>query len=58
MSIPFYLTGDFKPRYYQEIAVNKVIEAIAEDKKRIIHQSGKFQSFYDEMCSRFKTKFG
>lgn len=58
LSIPFYLTGDFKPRYYQEIVVNKVVEAIAEDKKRIIHQSGKFQSFYDEMCSRFKTKFG
>ncbi|MCY0971038.1 DEAD/DEAH box helicase family protein [Chryseobacterium sp. CY353] len=36
LSIPFYLTGDFKPRYYQEIAVNKVIEAIAEDKKRIL----------------------
>ncbi len=36
LSIPFYLTGDFKPRYYQEIAVNKVIEAIAKDKKRIL----------------------
>lgn len=36
LNIPFYLTGDFKPRYYQEIAVNKVIEAIAEDKKRIL----------------------
>jgi len=36
LNIPFYLTGDFKPRYYQEIAVNKVIESIAEDKKRIL----------------------
>lgn len=36
LNIPFYLTGDFKPRYYQEIAVNKVVEAISEDKKRIL----------------------
>lgn len=36
LEIPFYLTGDFKPRYYQEIAVSKVMEAITDDKKRIL----------------------
>jgi len=36
LAIPFYLTGQFLPRYYQEIAVNKAIEAIANDKKRIL----------------------
>ncbi len=35
-SIPFYLTGDKTPRYYQETAVNKAVEAIADDKKRIL----------------------
>ncbi|MCF4101031.1 DEAD/DEAH box helicase family protein [Gillisia sp. M10.2A] len=35
-SIPFHLTGPMRPRYYQEIAVNKVMESIAEDKKRIL----------------------
>lgn len=35
-SIPFYLTGAMRPRYYQEIAVNKVLENIAEEKKRIL----------------------
>lgn len=32
---PFYLS-DKKPRYYQEIAIQKVMEAISEDKKRIL----------------------
>ena len=36
LGIPFYMTGDKMPRYYQEIAVNKAIEAIADDKKRIL----------------------
>lgn len=36
LSIPFYLTGDKQPRYYQEIAVNRAVEAIADDKKRIL----------------------
>lgn len=36
LDVPFYLMGDFKPRYYQEIAVRKVVEAIAQDKKRIL----------------------
>jgi len=36
LDIPFYLSGDFKPRYYQEIAVNKVVESIADDQKRIL----------------------
>lgn len=35
-STPFYLTGEFKLRYYQEIAVKRVIEAIADDEKRIL----------------------
>ncbi|PKW20536.1 EcoAI/FtnUII family type I restriction enzme subunit R [Flavobacterium lindanitolerans] len=35
-NIPFYLTGAMRPRYYQEIAVNKVLENIAEEKKRIL----------------------
>lgn len=35
-NIPFYLTGTMRPRYYQEIAVNKVLENIADEKKRIL----------------------
>ncbi|SDL36249.1 type I restriction enzyme, R subunit [Salinimicrobium catena] len=35
-NIPFLLTGAMRPRYYQEIAVNKVLESIAEGKKRIL----------------------
>lgn len=35
-SIPFYLTGAMRPRYYQEIAVNKVMENIADGEKRIL----------------------
>ncbi|RXG21116.1 EcoAI/FtnUII family type I restriction enzme subunit R [Leeuwenhoekiella aequorea] len=35
-NIPFLLTGNFGPRYYQEIAVNKVMDNIAEEKKRIL----------------------
>lgn len=34
--VPFYSFGDFKPRYYQEVAVRKVMEAIAENKNRIL----------------------
>ncbi|MFN8672540.1 MAG: DEAD/DEAH box helicase family protein [Candidatus Sericytochromatia bacterium] len=33
---PFYLSGNFKPRYYQEIAVQSVMEAISEGKNRIL----------------------
>lgn len=36
LNIPFLLTGNFKPRYYQEIAVNKVMEGIADGKERIL----------------------
>lgn len=36
LSIPFYITGPFSPRYYQEIAVNKVMENIAEEKDRML----------------------
>ncbi len=36
-SIPFaFLHGSQAVRYYQEIAVNKALEALAEDKKRIL----------------------
>lgn len=35
-SEPFYSSEGKRPRYYQEVAVNKVLEAIAEDKKRIL----------------------
>lgn len=35
-NIPFLLTGNFGPRYYQEIAVNKVMESIADGKDRIL----------------------
>lgn len=34
--IPFDRTGGFEPRYYQENAVNKTLNAIAEDKNRIL----------------------
>jgi len=34
--VPFHLTGAMRPRYYQEIAVNKVMENIADGKKRIL----------------------
>ncbi|MBF8149262.1 DEAD/DEAH box helicase family protein [Winogradskyella sp. F6397] len=36
LSIPFLLTGNFGPRYYQEIAVNKTMESIADGKNRIL----------------------
>ncbi len=36
-SIPFETKGGiWRPRYYQEIAINRVMEAIAQDKKRIL----------------------
>ena len=35
-NIPFLLTGNFGPRYYQEIAVNKVMESIADGENRIL----------------------
>lgn len=36
LAVPFYLVGDKQPRYYQEIAVNKAVEAIADEKPRIL----------------------
>lgn len=35
-SIPFLLTGPFQPRYYQQIAVNKLMQSIADEQKRIL----------------------
>lgn len=35
LSSPFYLS-ERKPRYYQEIAIRKTLEAIADGKKRIL----------------------
>jgi len=34
--IPFLLEGAMQPRYYQEISVNKTMDAIAEGQKRIL----------------------
>ncbi|NQY10286.1 MAG: DEAD/DEAH box helicase family protein [Flavobacteriales bacterium] len=34
--VPFHLTGSMRPRYYQEIAVNKVMESVADGEKRIL----------------------
>lgn len=36
LSEPFYLIGNFKPRYYQEIAVQSVMNSLAEGKNRIL----------------------
>lgn len=33
---PFHMIGDMKPRYYQEIAVQRTLEAIAKGEKRIL----------------------
>ena len=33
---PFYTNGSRQPRYYQEIAVNKVLAAVAAEQKRIL----------------------
>lgn len=33
---PYYLEGSMKPRYYQQIAVDKAVEAIANGKKRVL----------------------
>jgi type I restriction enzyme R subunit len=36
LNTPFYISGDKPPRYYQEIAVQKVMEGIAEGKNRLL----------------------
>lgn len=36
LGVPFYLVGDKQLRYYQEIAVNKAVEAIADKEPRIL----------------------
>jgi len=33
---PFHIEGTMKPRFYQQIAVQKTIEAIADDKDRVL----------------------
>ena len=33
---PFHIEGSMKPRFYQQIAVQKTIEAIAEEKDRVL----------------------
>ena len=35
-NIPFLPEGSMRPRYYQEVAVNKTMESIAEGQKRIL----------------------
>jgi type I restriction enzyme R subunit len=36
MTYPFHIEGSMKPRFYQQIAVQKTIEAIAEGKDRVL----------------------
>ena len=36
ITCPFHLEGSMKPRFYQQIAVQKTIEAIAEGKDRVL----------------------
>jgi len=36
LSQPYYITGSMKPRYYQEIAIQKALEAITEGKQRVL----------------------
>ncbi|WP_373032784.1 EcoAI/FtnUII family type I restriction enzme subunit R [Sulfurovum sp.] len=36
ITYPFHIEGTMKPRFYQQIAVQKTIEAIAEDKNRVL----------------------
>ena len=36
ITYPFHIEGSMKPRFYQQIAIQKSIEAIANDKKRIL----------------------
>lgn len=36
LSQPYHVIGDMKPRYYQEIAINSVLQSIADGKKRIL----------------------
>ena len=35
-NIPFYLEGNIRPRYYQELAVHAVTDAIGENRNRIL----------------------
>ena len=35
-SHPYQLTGDMKPRYYQELAINRTIQAITEGEPRVL----------------------
>lgn len=36
ITYPFHIEGSMKPRFYQQIAVQKTIEAIADDKDRVL----------------------
>ena len=36
LNTPFYISGDKPPRYYQEIAVQKTMEGIAEGNRRLL----------------------
>ncbi len=36
LTTPFYLEGSMKPRYYQQIAVDKTLEAISEGKDKVL----------------------
>lgn len=36
LSQPYHIAGPMKPRYYQEIAIQKALEAITEGKQRVL----------------------
>lgn len=58
---PFQLSGSMQPRYYQEIAVQKVMEAIADGQKRMLLTlatgTGKTFIAYQIAYKLFKTKW-
>ena len=36
LSVPYFLDGDKKPRYYQDLAITRALSALAEGKERIL----------------------
>jgi type I restriction enzyme, R subunit len=61
-AIPFYdVSGTQSPRYYQEIAVNKVLDAIANDRTRILLTlatgTGKTYIACQIVCKLFKARW-
>ncbi len=58
---PYYLEGPIKPHYYQEIAIQKVMEAIAEGQKRLLLTlatgTGKTQIAFQVVHKLLKSKW-